>query len=285
MNVRAKRGYAIRAMSARETGIAIDLAAAEGWNPGLHDAGNFHVADPDGFLVGELDGEPIATISAVRYGKAFGFIGLYIVKPEFRGKGYGMAIWNAGLDRLAGRNVGLDGVVAQQDNYRKSGFALAYRNIRFAGTASDGSLDPGIVDASRVAPGAIVRYDAPLFPDERTAFLAAWIAQPDAIALCALDRGELRGYGVIRRGRSGWKIGPLDADSPAIADALFRALGSSVPAGDGVFLDIPEPNAHALALVERHGMRRVFETARMYTGDFPPLPLERIYGVTTFELG
>ena len=44
---------------------------------------------------------------------------------------FASAIWNAAMDSLAGRNVGLDGVVAQQDNYRKSGFRLAYRNVRF----------------------------------------------------------------------------------------------------------------------------------------------------------
>jgi hypothetical protein len=32
-------------------------------------------------------------------------------------------------------------------------------------------------------------------------------------------------------------------------------------------------------------MNVVFETARMYTSDFPQLPLEKIFGVTTFELG
>jgi len=29
----------------------------------------------------------------------------------------------------------------------------------------------------------------------------------------------------------------------------------------------------------------VFETARMYTGAAPQLPLRRLFGVTTFELG
>jgi hypothetical protein len=29
----------------------------------------------------------------------------------------------------------------------------------------------------------------------------------------------------------------------------------------------------------------VFETARMYSSAIPPLRLERVFGVTTFELG
>ncbi len=32
-------------------------------------------------------------------------------------------------------------------------------------------------------------------------------------------------------------------------------------------------------------MSEVFGTARMYTRDIPELPVERIFGVTIFELG
>lgn len=33
------------------------------------------------------------------------------------------------------------------------------------------------------------------------------------------------------------------------------------------------------------GLAPVFETARMYRGAMPRLPLERIFGITSFELG
>ena len=104
-----------------------DWAEDEGWNPGRSDGQAFFPADPAGFLFGRLDGEPVASVSAVRYGADFGFVGLYIARPPFRGQGYGFRVWRAGLDHLAGRNVGLDGVVAQQENYRRSGFSTAWR--------------------------------------------------------------------------------------------------------------------------------------------------------------
>jgi len=108
-----KNSYVIRTMTRQEINLAVDWAAGEGWNPGIHDADCFYAADPGGFLVGMLGDEPIATISAVKYGHSFGFIGFYIVKPEYRGKGYGIQIWNAGMESLSGRSIGLDGVVAQ----------------------------------------------------------------------------------------------------------------------------------------------------------------------------
>src|SRR5271169_1324234 len=98
----------IRRMTKDELVHALDWAADEGWNPGLFDAESFHAADPDGFLLGELDGEPIGSVSAVRYGTEFGFLGFYIVKPAYRGQGYGLRLWRAAMDRLGSRNVGLE---------------------------------------------------------------------------------------------------------------------------------------------------------------------------------
>ncbi len=112
----------VRAMTEADLALALEWAAAEGWNPGLNDAHCFYAADPQGFFVGELDGVPVGCVSAVRYGSGFGFLGLYIVKPEHRGQGFGLELWRAAMDHLGDRLIGLDGVVAQQENYRKSGF-------------------------------------------------------------------------------------------------------------------------------------------------------------------
>ena len=276
----------IRTMARADVDLAIEWAAAEGWNPGLNDAACFHAADPEGFLLGSVDGEPVATISAVRYGATFGFIGLYIVKPGWRGRGYGMQVWNAGLARLAGRTIGLDGVVAQQANYRKSGFALAYRNMRYAGTSPGaGPIDARIVPLSSRPFAEVAAYDRAFFADDRAPFLRAWLAQPQSKAYAVVRQGGLAGYGVIRPARTGFKIGPLFADDPELADALYRALQAHVPAGFTLCLDVPEGNVAAVALAERHALAVSFETARMYAGGAPALPLRRLFGVTTFELG
>ena len=272
-------------MVREEVDLAIEWAAREGWNPGLHDAEAFYAADPGGFLVGLLDGEPVATLSAVRYGRDFGFMGFYIVAPQHRGRGYGLKLWNAGLTHLASRNVGLDGVLAKQANYQKSGFKLAYRNIRFQGkAAARKQLAPGIVDTVSLPFDLLEAYDQRSFPASRAVFLKRWVSQPDARALAALDaEGQLQGYGVIRPCRSGYKIGPLLAETPEIASSLFDSLAIGLEGP--VFLDVPEVNPAAVALAQKNGMTAVFETARMFTGEAPRLPLENIFGVTSFELG
>lgn len=277
----------IRALRRDEMDIVCDFAAREGWNPGLHDAAAFHAADPDGFLVAECDGEAAGCIAAVSYQGRFGFIGLYIVAPAWRGKGIGLALWNAGMARLAGHVVGLDGVPAQQANYRRSGFELAWQNVRFAGTAAPAEREPApqIVPLANIDVAMLQADDRRVFSAARDAFLRHWTTMPDAVGMAWVEHGRLGGWGVIRRCREGHKIAPLVAGSPAIATALFEALVASVPAGEPVFLDVPLPNARAVALAEAHGMRRVFETARMYAGPAPHGEIERVYGITSFELG
>ena len=276
----------IRRMSRADLDLGVDWAAAEGWNPGLHDADSFFAADPGGFLIGLLDGEPIGMISAVKYGQDFGFIGFYIVLPAWRGQGHGLALWQTALQSLAGRRIGLDGVVAQQDNYRRSGFVLAWRNVRCEGVPVRASTpDAAVVPLAQRPFDEVRAYDAAFFPEDRAQFLRAWIAQRGSTALGILDQGRLAGYGIVRPCRVGFKVGPLFADGAERADRLLRALVASLPDGARVQLDIPALNPAAASLAAAHGLAPVFETARMYRGAAPAVALDRLYGVTSFELG
>jgi hypothetical protein len=142
-----------------------------------------------------------------------------------------------------------------------------------------------VVDLAVVPFDLVCACDRAYFPAGRSAFLRAWLAQPDAAARGWIEDGRLQGYGLVRRCRSGWKIGPLFAERESVAEDLFLALCSRAGAQEAVYLDLPEANAAAVALAQRHQMRMVFETARMYTGRPPDVPMNGLYGVTTFELG
>ena len=181
--------------------------------------------------------------------------------------------------------IGLDGVVAQQQNYRRSGFELAYANVRYGGTvAAPDAPQAGIVALSEVPLASVEAYDATVFPAPRTAFLRAWIGSPGHVGRALVRDGRLAGWGLIRPCRKGRKIGPLVADDRATAEVVLSALLARV-GRDEIFLDVPSINRDAVALAQDLGFEPVFETARMYTGSIPPLQLERVFGVTTFELG
>ena len=285
--------YSIRALTASELQHAVDWAGREGWNPGVHDAECFRTTDPDGYLGGFLNNEMIASVSAVNYDDSFSFLGFYIVRPEFRGSGHGWEIAKQAYARCEGRNMGLDGVVEQQDNYRKSGFNFAYNNHRFGATIGDilpklGQVLGSGVQSVNTASDALRLYDRKLFPAPRDAFLQSWLSAPRHISRVYTEGGQIKGYATLRPCRSGYKVGPLFADDAAIAQTILASLLSGIPADhheQEVFIDMPQPNTAAFALAAQLGLEKVFETARMYSNHEPDIDLNRIFGITTFELG
>jgi GNAT superfamily N-acetyltransferase len=281
-----KEVYKIENMSPQSIRQAIKWASDEGWNPGPYDGECFYACDPYGFFIGKLNGEPIGCISAVKYQGGFGFVGLYIVRLEYRGKGYGMALWNKAMEYLAGCNAALDGVVAQQENYKRSGFVLAHRNIRYElnDKPNEIAVHKNVVSIEDTSFNELVKYDKRHFLFSRDVFLHKWIEQPNAKCFLYMEEGSIKGYGVIRQCGSGYKIGPLFSETADIAEALFLSLVGTA-SGGSVFLDVPEVNPDAISLAEKYHMKKVFETARMYTKGDPGLPLRNIYGITTFELG
>lgn len=202
--------YVMRNLREGEINQVIDMAAAEGWNPGLSDSEAFFNADKNGFFVGLLDSVPVAFISAVNYNDKYGFVGLYIVRPEFRGQGYGYALWQYALEKLGTIACGLDGVPAQIENYRKSGFVYAFRQMRLAAPAiHHRPISENIYPVNVENLEKIHSYDTVVFGTDRRPFMAAWLAMPNAKAFYSEENGHIDGYAVIRKCREGYKIGPL----------------------------------------------------------------------------
>jgi len=273
----------IRTLSLGELTDLIDWAADEGWNPGLEDAAMFQAADPEGFIGAFVGDEMVAAISAVAYGQDFGFIGLYISRPDMRGKGHGKAVWTAGMDRLAGRTIGLDGVEEQQANYRSKGFRPVYETIRYSRRPEAlpvGAALSRIVSAQPVPD--IIAYDALCFPAPRRSFLQRWL-QPPHHAVAAITSRGMAGYAVTRACRSGFKIGPLFADDAQTALELLGELSGTC--GGELNVDVPATQVDFIAALEAAGFAPTFSTTRMYQGTPPKLDAKRVFGVTTLELG
>lgn len=283
----------IRTMTRDELDVLVEWATAEGWNPGLGDAELFWATDPDGFVAAELDGELAGGGSIVSYGGAYGFMGLFIMRPDLRGHGLGRELWHTRRDQLQARlapgtAIEMDGVFDMQPFYAKGGFVFQHRELRFEGRAipirTSPSAMPEVVEVSEIPFADVEAYDRIHFPAPRPDFLRRWISQVGGHAVAVVEGSRCRGYAVSRPCRVGHKIGPLFADDERIAAALFDSLMTRL-AGDAVFLDVPECNPAALALAHRYDMTEVFGCARMTLGPPPLLPWEEIYGITTFELG
>jgi GNAT superfamily N-acetyltransferase len=275
-----------RTMKREEVSGAVAWAANEGWNPGLSDAECFFAADPEGFFCAEADGKIVGTVSVVNYGDCFSFYGLFVVDPAYRARGIGMQLYRFAMRHAGSRVVGCDGVVAMVDKYEKNGgLFLHYNNARYEGVGG-GEMPEGLVPVGDVDFDLLADYDAEHFPARRERFLGCWIRRPGHYGLAQLDcNGKIAGYGVRRVCHTGHKIGPLFARDRITAERILDGLVAGIP-GEQFFLDIPVPNAAAGALVQDRKMIPVFFTARMYSSPDPiHLPLEKIFGITTFELG
>ena len=276
-------------MTRDELDMLVEWAAREGWNPGLDDAEVFWATDPEGFVAAEIDGELIGGGSIVAYEKKYGFMGFFIMSPEYRGRGLGDHLWHERKRRLLARldadaAIGLDGVFNMQHYYARGGFRFVSRDLRFEGLGMDLPQPKHVIEASVLPFERIDAYDRRHFPAPRSRFLQDWIQLPGGHALAVVDGGEIRGYAVMRPCQTGYKIGPLFAANAGVAESLLVAIASLVP-GEPIFLDVPEINGDALALVARYRMSEVFGCARMVLGPIPELPVAEIFGVTTFELG
>nr|WP_321446156.1 GNAT family N-acetyltransferase [uncultured Cohaesibacter sp.] len=275
----------IRPLSEDEVAELINWAKVEGWNPGKEDAAPFYAADPEGFLGHFVDGTLVSGISCVTYGESFGFIGLYITRPDQRGKGYGIKVWNAAMERLKDRVIGLDGVPAQQANYAAMGFDTSYETARWSGLCTflkdDRIYHVLDIDAEQLTD--ILAYDAHAFPAPRESFLKSWLSHPRS-AFAVTKDDQITGYAVLRECEDGFKLGPLFADDEDSALQLFGAACNAC-AGAMLHLDVPDHQSQFTDFLTGQGFERGFETARMYKGGQPRLDADRIFAITTLELG
>ncbi|MDZ7743274.1 MAG: GNAT family N-acetyltransferase [Bacteroidota bacterium] len=227
--------------------------------------------------------------SIVSYEGDFGFMGFFIMKPEYRSQGIGSKLWSLRRDKLISRlkpdaPIGMDGVVDMQPFYRKGGFELAFRDERHERRGETFDVDLNILPIQEKDFQAVVIYDKQGFGYYRPQFLKPWLNMPEARAFKYEEDGSLKGYVLMRKAGKAYKIGPLFADNVDIAEELYKVCLNAVP-GEAVYLDIPMKNPSAVALAKKYKTTCSFECARMYYNGWPDVSLEKVFGVTTFELG
>jgi GNAT superfamily N-acetyltransferase len=267
----------------------VKWAEKEGWNPGYYDADIFWATDPEGFYGYYHDGDLIAGGSIVSYNNEFGFMGFFIVKPEYRACGIGRKLWYMRRDTLLSRlndgaSIGMDGVVAMQPFYKKGGFEIAFKDERYEKTGLEFLLDKNISPIVDVDVESILVYDKQCFGFSRPQFIKPWLKLPNNKTFKYIEHEKLKGYAIVRKAKIGYKICPLFADNEKIAEELYKAALNSV-VGEPLYLDIPVINQAVIHLTKKYNMKYIFECARMYYGKAPIVEIDKIFGITTFELG
>ena len=267
----------------------LQWAADEGWNPGLNDAEIFWQTDPQGFYGIYNEGKLIGGGSIIKYNQLIGFMGLFIVLPAFRSLGLGKYLWYKRRDTLLNRlsknaSVGIDAVVSMQSFYKKGGFNFAFKDERHLLKGQYFEKSKFVAEIKKEDFEKILSFDSLCFGVNRKQFLNEWIFQPQSYSYKYLEDNIVKGYIVLRKTVKGYKIGPLFANNYQIAEQLLSA-GLNAVNGAEVYIDIPTANTSAIELMKKMNTKIVFECARMYYGKPFDLPIEKIFGITSLELG
>lgn len=288
----------IRPLQSADIPTVTGWARQEGFAPGVGDVAIYRQTDRQGLWVGWLGEEPVGCIAGVRYNAAYGFIGLFLVVPAQRGRGYGVQLWKQALAHLADVPcVGLEAAPDRIGDYAGWGFAPASPTTRWQRLAAgDYAAPPNaapeppwcLLEGGAIPADAVQRFDAEREPSPRPHFLRQWLRHPAGTVLALVDRaGACHGFGRVRpcllADGDGWRLGPLVAESPAAARALLEGLLQRHPGT--VLIDAPGANPAAASLLASLGFTPASHTLRMYRGVPPVVSLADVYGLACLELG
>jgi GNAT superfamily N-acetyltransferase len=281
----------IRPLTRAELDVVLAWGDADA-APDPHDATALWEADPSGLWGVDVDGVLVAAASELAHQGQLGRIGFVVVRPEMRKRGIGQLtiqfLVDDLLSRLApGAAIILDATLEITDHAERLGFVSSGTLSRMQGTAEVGRRGPhtGEIRALTAVPfELVVGLDTLHTGVLRESLMRTWISPPGGLGLGVYERGELLGMGVARRSRTGLAIGPLYASEPDVAQDLFSAL-TSPHAGAAITLDVPMANPVAVAFATGNGLAPVATRTTMGFGDLPVLPIDTVYGTTSYELG
>lgn len=287
-----KQEISVKLMTKADLATALQWAEKEGWSPGLYELEALYAADPTGYYMLHVDGQPIASLACVRHSHQFAFLGLFIVLPAFRNQGYGKVLWDIVLGKAAiFDSLGLNAVINQIDRYKKSGFSEHSMISRWRINTdnipgSQGLIQDNLILCDTIPNEKILNYDAKFFVNSRKLFLKKWLEMPESRTLAALNKeGEVLGYGSVSQTNEGYKIAPFIANDDRVADSLYKGLSHIVGNQRQVFMDMPEANPATVRLAEQFKMEKIFDTMRMYSGRPPEQDTHKIIATTSLEIG
>tara|TARA_Y100001968_G_scaffold327647_1_gene373112 strand:+ start:729 stop:1619 length:891 start_codon:yes stop_codon:yes gene_type:complete len=292
--------FYIRPVSKEEVPLLTKWARDESFAPGIGDVDIYRNTDKQGVWVGCLNDIPIGCIAGIRYNRNYGFIGLFIVLEEFRGNGYGLKLWKHALKYLSSIPlIGLEAATDRIDDYKKWGFKISSMTTRWKWDSSHeflvNKLYPDmeiegykIISGKSVSSNDVQLYDASKENSPRPHFLADWLEHKMGSVGVLVDNNYFcHGFGRIRpcllQTGQGWRIGPLLADTPPLAELLLRTLVSKY--SGSILIDTPGLNPYARYLLESLGFKEISRTYRMYKGNETPVSLNQVYGLACLELG
>lgn len=293
----SKAQLSFRFMEEKDLEMVMNWCKEEKWNVGMYDAAAYYALDSKGHFLFLLDKQPIGAISMVKYSHNLFAIGPFIVKKEYRSKGFGSQIWQYAIEMLKKNHNAtacLYSVPTQISRYAASGFQSDFHIQRWKKsfikqTYKMEETTTNLKQLNSIPIDSIIEYDQSIFSVSRKKLLAKFIQNENIVGFASTDdSGIITGFGLIRPCIKGYRIGPLYADHIENAQKLFQTLLNH--ANSTVFIDAPSHNPHIEQFTNYFGLDRVSkeDTAAMFRGEIPDslrTNNHKNYAICSLEVG
>ena len=271
-----------KATTASDITFAIEYSRSEEYRTlAAHDDQIFFAMAPERCYCGMLGDEKISYIQAVTYGdeEEYCYIGMYLVKKEYRRMGYGKQTWDHAFSELPETClVSLTAVPAQVANYTKCGFKTNWKEFTYsfdtqnvAGLPVSTESSINIIHFKDADFSSLLKYDTYAFCYARESYLRKVLEVPDCEGWVAVNKeGTIVGYVVAKFTLEvyGWFILPLIADDASIAEALLvnmsKFLSKQPP--KRFTMTIPAINEKCMTFAQKFSEKLLFDTRRMFKG-------------------
>jgi GNAT superfamily N-acetyltransferase len=218
----------LRLMTEADIPAGMRLKEIAGWNQTCEDWRRFLEASPSGCFVAEVDGKVCGTATTIVYQNRFAWVGMVLVDPEYRSRGFGTQLLEKAIRHLDERQIAtikLDATPQGKPIYEKLGFVREYELerwtlLRIAADAKGGDCGP----CESVSPKlleSVLWKDQEIFGASRSFLLKSLHRHSPHLSITTSTNGELEGYAFGRRGSFADHLGPWVATN---ADAARRCL-------------------------------------------------------------
>jgi GNAT superfamily N-acetyltransferase len=276
-----------RRMTTLDIDAGLRLCRISGWDQVARDWERF-LTPPSDAVVAVRGGRVLGTCATVRYGAAFGWIGMVLVDPDAQGQGLGAALLTRAIDMLHDvPAIRLDATPAGHPLYLKQHFveeARLRRMERITAAPAEMSGDRGIRQMTAADLPRVAAMDQDVFGAPRAELLEWMLRGAPEYAAVAIEDGRLAGYLLARHGFEFDHLGPIVARNVRIATALtMRCLARN---GRPIVIDAACHDERWLAVLEANGFREQRPFIRMYRGAGAPFGEPRCqFAITGPEFG
>jgi ribosomal protein S18 acetylase RimI-like enzyme len=277
----------IRLFKDKDIDFAYKLDEMEQWDDTRNDIKRMLNYEPYGCFIAEIKSKPVGHVFSISYGR-LGWIGLLIVKSEYRRRDIGTLLTRRAMDYLLSckvETIKLEAASSIADLYRRMGFADEYDSLRFMGASRKiTSLSSYCVNyLKREGMTQLAEFDAEYFGANRARVLNRLYQDNPRFCFVSRKGSKIVGYIMFRKTKSGYKIGPwiCNPENPQAARELLMECMEAIGHNAKLYVGVPATNETAVEILEDFDFRQYSKSVRMYFGE--KLETERADGV--FAIG